>query len=70
MADPDPAAGRYWLLQILRLSGVALAVVGAMILAGSLDAPQPLGVVLLVLGMVEFFFLPAFLARRWKGPER
>ena len=70
MEPNDPAAARFWLLQLLRLSGVVMAVLGAMILAGSLDAPAALGVVLLAGGVVEFFFVPAILARRWKVRER
>ncbi len=65
---PDPAAKRFWLLQAVRLSGMAMVVFGAMILAGTLAAPAALGVVLLVGGMLEFFFLPAILARKWKSP--
>ena len=67
MAETDPAASRFWLLQVLRLSGVVMVVAGAMILAGTLAAPAPLGVVLVVGGMLEFFFLPAMLAARWKS---
>lgn len=70
MEPNDPAAARFWLLQLLRLGGVVMAVLGAMILARSLDAPPALGVVLLAGGVVEFFFLPAILARRWKDREQ
>lgn len=65
-ADEDLAARRYWALQLIRLSGAALVLVGASILAGNIDAPQIAGAGLLVLGAVDFFAMPWFLARKWK----
>ena len=41
---------------------------GALILAGRWEAPEALGAALLVLGVVDFFLLPRYLARRWKTP--
>lgn len=69
MANPDPAAGRFWLLQFLRLVGVVMAALGAMALAGRLDWPREVGFVLLVAGAFEFFFIPGMLARKWRTPD-
>ncbi len=67
MEQHDPAARRFWTLQLLRLSGAVMALLGALILAGKLAWPQPLGVVLFVLGAAGFFALPHHLAKRWKS---
>ena len=65
---PDPAAARYWMLQLMRLGGVLLVIAGAMMIGGRLPAPPVLGYGLLLAGMFEFFFLPRMLAKRWKSP--
>ena len=66
MADSDPAAGRFFLLQLLRLACMGVAVAGG-ILFGRYG--NDLGGVLLVLGALAFFTLPRLLARRWKSPD-
>ena len=69
--DPgsDPAIARYWMLQLMRVGGLLLVIGGVLILSGRVPGPEVLGYGLLVLGAVEFFFLPAMLARRWKSPD-
>lgn len=69
MDQHDPAAARFWTLHLLRISGAALTGFGALILAGKVDWPHALGVVLFVLGAVEFFALPHVLSKRWKSSE-
>ena len=70
MTQRDPAAGRYWMLQLMRLGGVLLVVGGLLIIAGRVNGPEELGYGLLVLGAFEFFFMPIMLARRWKSPDQ
>ncbi|TMM48722.1 hypothetical protein [Qipengyuania marisflavi] len=70
MAEPDLAMKRFWLLQALRLSGAAMVVIGAMIIAGRLDQPRALGTMLLVLGATGFFVIPIMLAKSWKNPRQ
>ncbi|HQS97848.1 MAG: hypothetical protein B7Y31_02055 [Novosphingobium sp. 16-62-11] len=70
----DPAAGRFFALQAVRLSGAVMVLLGVMIGTGrgpSLLAslPQEAGYVLAVLGMAEFFWVPRLLARQWKTPD-
>ena len=65
MAERDPAAKRFWLIQLSRLVGAIMAVVGLLILGETIAAPAILGGVLVALGMVDFFLVPTFLARRW-----
>ena len=62
----DRAAKRFFLLQAIRLSGVVLILLGVMTLAGTMAWPELVGVVLLVGGAVDFFFLPVLLAKHWK----
>ena len=69
MAEPDPAAARFWTIQLLRLSGVVLVVLGVMIVGGVIALPAPVGVALLLVGLVDFLVVPLILARRWRTPK-
>ncbi|QKG70215.1 hypothetical protein [Erythrobacter mangrovi] len=69
MDQDERAARRFWLLQFMRLSGLALVLVGAMILAGTIEQSEAVGVALFVIGAVDFFVMPIVLARRWKSDE-
>lgn len=70
----DPAAGRFFALQAVRLSGAIMVLLGVMIGTGRAPSflgsvPQELGFVLAVLGMAEFFYVPRLLARKWRTPD-
>ena len=69
-ATRDPARLGFFILQFMRVSGVAFAVFGAAILAGKLHLPVVVGYGLVVLGAIEALLLPALLARRWKSGRR
>jgi len=66
----DPALPRFALLQVARLAGALIALLGVVIMTGSQPAlarfPAPVGGVLMVVGAVEFFLVPFALARHWK----
>jgi len=66
MSD-DLAKTRFLRIQIMRLSGVALAVVGALTIAGKIDLPIEAGYALLFIGVLDALFMPTLLARRWKS---
>lgn len=68
MDEGDPAAGRFWTLQFVRLAAGICAVTGAA-LVGRSDQPDVLGAILLIGGALAFFILPRRLARRWKTPK-
>ena len=53
----------------MRIGGVLLTGLGAMMIVGRIEAPPVLGFGLFALGAFEFFFLPRMLARRWKSPD-
>jgi hypothetical protein len=67
MSD-DPAKARFFALQAIRISGVAITVVGALIIAHKIDLPQEAGYALFVVGALDALFMPRLLARRWKSP--
>lgn len=69
MAEADPAAARFWMLQLMRLGGLLLVLGGVLIISGTVPGPEVLGYGLLVFGAVEFFAMPVMLARRWKSPR-
>lgn len=68
---PDPAAARFAVLQLVRLSGALLALAGVLIISGKLvwlpKLPEPAGYVLIAAGLADFFVAPLVLARRWKS---
>ncbi|HUQ13575.1 MAG TPA: hypothetical protein VM055_04790 [Novosphingobium sp.] len=72
MTQPDPAAGRFAVIQVLRLSGVAMVLVGLLIVAGRSDMlagiPDAVGYALIAVGLADFFIVPTLLARRWRTP--
>ena len=55
MAEPDPAARKFWILQAARFGAVLMVFIGALIIGKILDLPEAVGYVLLVIGAVEFF---------------
>lgn len=69
----DPAAARFFILQIVRLAGAVAVLLGVLVQADRppvwLNAlPSWTGYVLALAGMIAFFALPKLLARRWKSP--
>jgi hypothetical protein len=68
MNEADPARARFLIIQMLRLSGVALAVLGAAILAGKIALPELAGYLFLFVGVVDALFAPPLLARIWRTP--
>lgn len=70
MANPDPAAARFWMIQLSRLGAFLLAFFGALIVGKVVEAPAFVGYILLVLGAVEYFLIPHLLAKKWKTPEQ
>lgn len=72
--QPDPAAARFAMLQMARLSGAVLVLLAVVIIAGKAPAwlgtiPKEAGYGLAALGLFEFYALPRFLARRWRSPR-
>ncbi|MGE3691290.1 MAG: hypothetical protein AB7F98_07910 [Novosphingobium sp.] len=66
----DLARRRFLILGLIRLSGVALAFVGAAITANMIGLPEQLGYVLIAVGAIDALVMPIVLSRAWKtrGP--
>lgn len=54
-------------LNLVRLGGLALVMLGIAIARGKLGLPEPLGWILAIAGLFEFFFLPPMLTKRWRN---
>lgn len=66
----DPAFGKFMALQLVRLSGAVLALIGVVLLSGRFGTyPVLAGYLLVGVGLVDFFALPPLLAKRWKTKE-
>lgn len=59
---------RFMAIQLMRLMGAGLTLLGILIAGGKIDLPVLLGYVFVVIGMVDFFVMPKVLARRWRTP--
>ena len=67
MDQHDPAKTRFLAIQAMRLSGLLLGVVGALILGEALPFPEMLGYLFMALGLVGVFIVPTTLAKRWSS---
>jgi hypothetical protein len=63
------ARNRFALLNLVRLAGLVLVLAGLAIHYGRIPAPEPAAWVLVAAGLVDFFFGPNFLARKWRTPD-
>ncbi len=70
MNNDDLAKQRFFLLSAIRLLSIAIIVVGLLSLSGKIAIPRPAGAAFAVFGLLEFLFLPLFLARKWKTPNK
>lgn len=63
----DEARSRFFMLALLRLSGVAVAFLGIAVIMRRLVEPADIiGTALMAVGAVEVLVLPLLLIRRWK----
>lgn len=60
---------RFIILNALRFGGLAMVLFGIAITQGVLALPWPVGAVLAVVGLIDFFFVPLLIARRWKAAD-
>ncbi len=64
----DPAKPRFFVIQLLRLSGVALVLAGLAIINGVIELPEIAGYAILVVGLADALIAPILLSRAWKTP--
>ncbi|MBS0502715.1 MAG: hypothetical protein JSS55_02730 [Proteobacteria bacterium] len=66
----DPARKRFLAISLLRLSGAVLVMFGLVIAAGRFESlPRLAGIVMVVVGALDFALVPLLLARRWRTPK-
>jgi membrane protein YdbS with pleckstrin-like domain len=72
-SDRDIAEARartgFIIINLVRFSGVALVMLGFAIVRGVIDLPYAVGAVIAVVGFIEVFFLPRFIACRFKAGD-
>lgn len=68
--EETKAQYRFLILNIVRISGAIMLVLGLAIIArGAFDLPKAAGYVLFVVGMIDFMLVPLLLAKRWKSSK-
>ncbi len=67
----DAAARRFLILQLARLGGIVLVVLGIVISERSAltFVPKDVGYGLMALGLLDTFFVPRLLARKWRSAK-
>jgi len=69
MTNSDQQArNRFIVIQIVRLSGVAMVLVGLLVMTGRIDWPREAGFALAAAGLFEALLAPLLLSRKWKTP--
>lgn len=70
MSDDDRLArNRFMLLNLVRLVGLAMVLLGIAIHYGKIAAPEPAAWLLVAAGLFDFFAVPSLLARNWRTPD-
>ena len=67
---PDPAKSRFIAIQLIRLTGVGMVMLGIAIMVGKVDLPRVSGYLLAAIGLFDAMAMPTILARRWRTPGR
>ena len=70
---PNPeeqAKARFFLMNMIRLLGAIMVILGMLVTGGTLAWPKVVGYALLVFGLIDFFVVPLVLARKWRSPDR
>ena len=64
--DDIRARNRFIAIQLVRISGVVMVLLGLLAMNGRLNWPREAGYVLAVLGLIGALLAPILLARKWK----
>ena len=69
MTEADKLARqRLIVMNVVRLGGIVLAMIGLAGIAEKLPIGREIGAFLFIMGLFEALFMPTFLAKRWKSP--
>ena len=70
MTDDDTRArNRFIVIQLVRISGVAMVLVGLLVMNRRIDWPREAGFALAAAGLFAAMIAPILLARKWKTPS-
>ncbi|RVU05374.1 hypothetical protein EOE18_08690 [Novosphingobium umbonatum] len=69
LSPEDLAKARFKRLSTVRFFGVFMGIVGAAIMAGKVDLPRLVGLLVLLGGLYYALLFPAQLVRRWKKQD-
>ncbi len=71
-AAEKTARNRFIMMNVVRVFALAMLMVGVAItrFVPYLSVEWIVGAALAVMGLLEFFFLPAIIAKRWKAGDR
>lgn len=73
MADPvseETARNRWAVIQVMRVAGIALVIIGILMVRGVIETSPYVGYALIVIGLVDGFGMPQLLARKWRTPPQ
>lgn len=68
-AEDIRARNRFIIINVARFGGIAMVMLGMAIIQRVIDLPWPVGAVLAVVGMIDFFVVPILLAKAWKRQD-
>ncbi len=68
---PDPAQNRWMLINVLRVGGIIMMVIGLLIWKKNIGGYQDdlVGKIIFVLGLFETLVIPALLRRAWRSKD-
>jgi hypothetical protein len=64
----EVARGRWLVINLLRLGGVAMVIAGMLGTRQVLEIPMIAAYALIAIGLLDIFLVPLFLARKWRTP--
>jgi hypothetical protein len=67
--DDADARTRWMVINLTRLVGVAMVVVGLLDIGDVIDLPDLFSYALMAAGLFDVFAVPQFLARKWRTPD-
>lgn len=62
------ARNRFIVIQLVRISGVVMVMLGLLVMNGRIDWPREAGFALSAVGLFEALLAPLLLSRKWKTP--
>ena len=64
----EVARGRWMVINVLRLGGVAMVIAGMLGTRQVLEIPLIAAYALIAIGLLDIFLVPLLLARKWRTP--